>query len=270
MNINILRIRVKRGFFCVSLASLLSLVTLNNNAMAYTASEVKELAEKTVQVSVNAQLGHEEWLGEESELLETIDNLEEKIEFVRWQRQNIAIYQAGIEEKIVALKAKAVAMEIVNLELLPILEMNLKQLKETVDADIPVNISNRRKSLVHVQSILHDYDSGLLNKTRAVLGAVAAEVDLGHQIEVFEDEIVIADQFRRVKVLQVGRVGLYAMTLDHERAFQWDNNSSQWQVVKDGIVDIREGIEIAEGVRLMGFSRLPMNQPVAIAEREKR
>ncbi len=236
-------------------------------SFATSAAEVKGMSEKAVEVGIVSQAAHESWVKEEHRLLEEIEDQENLLEHIQWQRKKLAVYKGDLQEKIAGLQKKAEAMEAVNMKLLPILEENLEKLQMSIDADIPGALTERRKSIHHARMVLNDYDMGLLDKARAVLDAVAREVDLGHQVNVLEDEIEVGGQRRRVKMLQVGRVGLYAMTLDNARAYQWNIADNQWVAIEDDVTSIRDAIDMAEGIRLVGLSKLPVAQPQQQQER---
>lgn len=254
--------RAWQGVLCISLC--LGLIIHYQAAFGANAKEVKKLSENAVEVGIASQQSHEAWIDEEHRLLEEIAELENLLDHIQWQRKKLVVYKGDLEEKIADLQKKAEAMQAVNMKLLPILEKNLEHLQSVVDTDLPSNMTKRRKSLHQATMILNDYDMGLLDKTRAVLDAAAREVDLGHQVNVFEDEIEVEGELRRVKMLQVGRIGLYAMTLDSERAYQWDNASSRWMTIDNETPSINEAIEMAEGIRLVGLSRLPVGPPAQL------
>ncbi len=259
--------RFRQGLVCLGLCA--GLVCMGKQVFAANGSEVQQLSEKAVEVGVESQEIHELWVEEEHRLLEEIEDLEQLLDHIQWQRKKLGVYKSDLEEKIAGLQKKAEAMEAVNMKLLPILEANLAQLQTVVEADIPSNMTERRKSMLQAKAVLTDYDMGLLDKTRAVLDAAAREVDLGHRVNVLEDEIEVSGESRRVKMLQVGRVGLYAMTLDSKKAYQWDSASTQWKAIETDITSIHEAIEMAEGIRLVGLSKLPMAQPETLSGQQQ-
>ncbi len=221
-------------------------------------TEVKKLSEKAVDVGVKSQQSFETWVEEKHRLLAELEDMEAQLEHIGWQRKKLDVYKKDLNEKIAGLQKKSEAMEAVNLKLLPILEANLEKLQELVAADVPANFTERRKSLHHATIVLNDYDLGLLDKARAVLNAVAREVDLGHRVGIFEDEIEVAGARKRVKILQVGRVGLYALTLDGQKAYQWVPKQTVWVPNTEAVASIHEAVEMAEGIRLVGLSKLPI------------
>ncbi len=248
----------KLNLLCTTL--LFGILTVPQISYATSAGEVKDTSKKAIQIGITSQHAHESWVEEEHRLLEEIEDLENLIDHIQWQQKKFAVYKDDLQKKIAELNEKAKAMETVNMQLLPILEENLEKIQANIAEDIPGNLTERHKSIHHARMILNDYDMGLLDKARVVLDAVAREVDLGHQVNVLEDEIEVEDQLRRVKMLQVGRVGLYAMTLDNSRAYQWNPATSQWTII-DAADSIRDAIDMAEGVRLVGLNKLPVTQP---------
>lgn len=256
---------VVQGVLSVMLC--LAILAISQTSQATSATEILKTSEKAVEVGVKAQFDYESWVEQEHRLLEEIEDLENLLDHLHWQRKKLAAYQGDLKKKIEELNKKAEAMEAVNMKLLPVLEKNLARLQAVVEDDIPSNMTERRKSLHHTTMVLSDYDMGLLDMTRAVLDATAREVDLGHHVNVLEDSIDVDGASRRVKMLQVGRVGLYAMTLDSKKAYRWDVAKSIWQPIEDATTSIHDAIEMAEGIRLVGLSKLPVEQPEKRQER---
>ena len=249
----------------VTFTILMMSTTSTDTVFAAKGAEVKKTAEETVEIGISAQTTHEEWVDEQHQLNEEIDSLRKRIEHVQWQRKKQQTYTADIEEKIQNLEVKAAAMEAVNNQLLPILEENMMMLDQHINTDVPFLSTERRQSVIQAKGVLNDYDLSLLDKTRAVLDAAAREVDLGHRVAVSEDDIEIEGTIRRVKMLMVGRVGLYAMTLDAENAFVYDSSTGTWKSIQESSNAVHEAIDMAEGIRLIGLSKLPLPQPVALS-----
>jgi len=227
-----------------------------------TGAEVKQIAEKTVDTRIQTQETVEAWLEEERRLLEEIDAVRGQIRHTAWQRQKTARYRADLEQKVTDLNRRAAEMETISQELLAVLDETLRKLQAHVASDLPFDQAQRRRRLRRVEGVLNDYDANLLSKTRAVFDAAAREVDMGHQVDVRDEEITAAGQLKQVKLLRVGRVGLYALTMDAGSAFIWDDEQKVWRALERGVRDIEEAVETAEGTRIIGLSRLPMEQPV--------
>lgn len=204
------------------------------------------------------------WESEKKQLQGELEKLENHMERTLWQKEKARTYRETLESKISELRRRAAEMETINAELLPVLDETLNRLKSVVDADLPFEQAERHKRLEQVEKTLSDYDAGLLGKTQAIFDALAREVDIGHGIGVAEGEIIIGDETRQVKLLRVGRVGLYALTMDGSGAYVWNREQNTFTALDNGIRAIEEAIQMSEGTRLAGLSSLPMERPERI------
>jgi hypothetical protein len=241
---------------------LVSALLMNPGVSAgETGAEVKRTAEKTVDTRIQTQEAVETWLEEERRLLEEIDAVRGQIRHTAWQRRKTARYRSDLEQKVTDLNRRAAEMETISQELLAVLDETLRNLQAHVASDLPFNRTERRRQLQRVEGILNDYDANLLSKTRVVFDAAAREVDTGHRVDVREEEITVAGQIKQVKLLRIGRVGLYALTMDAGSAYIWDEEQTLWRALERGSRDIEEAVATAEGTRIIGLSRLPMGPP---------
>lgn len=223
------------------------------------AIRVKEDAEQTVGVETETQVIHENWTEEKQALMEEMDEIRARLQRIEWQRQKTETYKATLEKKIRDLKLRASEMETVALELLPVLEDTLEKLSVFIDGDIPFETAERKKRLHQAETVLDDYDMGLLPKTHAVFDALSREVDIGYTVAVREGEIVVDGQARQVKLLRVGRIGLYALTLDTGSAFVWDAGTRRFEALeKSDVHDVLKAVQMAEGTRIIELVRLPV------------
>jgi hypothetical protein len=230
-------------------------------AAAETATQVKLTAERAVAVDAATQQAVEAWEAEKQQLLANIDRTRTRLQNVDWQQRKATDYSATLNRKIEALKLRAAEMEKINVELLPLLNRMLDRLQSFVAADLPWQQTERRRNLAHTRQLLNDYDTGLLPKTRAVLETLAREADLGHTVAVREAEISVDGQPRQVRLLQVGRLGLYALTMDGRQAYAWNGDLRSFRALDEGRRDIGDAMQMAEGTRILALSRLPVGQP---------
>lgn len=225
-------------------------------------TDVMETAGETVIIGSETQKVVETWLAEERELMARIDSVKARLKQTAWQQEKTLVYRETLEAKLASLKERAAEMETVELELLPVLDQSIRHLRTFVETDLPAGRKDRLKKIMQAEQVLDDYDMSLLAKARAVFEAVSQEVDLGYTVDVQEDEIVVDAVPRRVKLLRVGRVGLYALTMDSGKAYVWDTGAGSFVDAGNSIRDIREAMEMVEGQRMIGLSRLPLDRPI--------
>jgi len=252
--------------FFMNMAALALFVLLAGGREAPRAAEpppsvVKQTSERTVATDVETQKAVDAWAAEEKELFEKIDRTERALKRVVWERKKTAEYLETLQDKMAQLREKAEEMKRINAELLPILDQGLEKLSAQVESDLPFEKTRRLQQAADAGQILNDYDAGLLVKTRTLFDAVAREVDFGYSVDIEETEIDIDGRSTRVKVLRVGRVGLYAMSMDNEKAYIWDAGQNRYLPVEDGVREIDQAVQMVERIRIIELTRLPMGRP---------
>lgn len=230
-------------------------------ATGETGTQVKQTAEQAVAVDARTQQAVEKWEDEKQQLLAAIDQTRAHLQTKTWQHSKATDYRETLRRKIAELKRRATAMEKINVELLPLLDKTLEKLQSFVDSDFPWRQTERRQIISQTKQLLNDYDMGLLPKTRAVLEAVAGEMDMGHTVAVQEAEITIEGQPRQVRLLQVGRQGLYALTMDARHGYVWNGEQNDFKSLDKGRKSIENTMQMAEGTRILALSQLPMGRP---------
>ena len=237
------------------------LIPIPTGAVKPSPMVVKETSERTVAIDVKTQRAVDEWAEEEKELLRKIDQNDRVLQRVAWDRDKTAEYLATLEKKTLELKEKALEMEKIRANLLPLLDEALLKLTAFVKDDIPYHKADRLKQLENVAQTLNDYDMGLLSKTQSLFDAVSRETDFGYSVNTAETEIEIDGRPVRVTLLKVGRTGLFALTMDSETAYGWDARKGVYVAMDRFAGAIEEGIEIVQKIRIIELTRLPLGRP---------
>ncbi|MDZ7695841.1 MAG: DUF3450 domain-containing protein [Deltaproteobacteria bacterium] len=227
--------------------------------------KVKETSERAVTTAVETQKLVDQWTVEEERLLEDIEQKERMLERLTWEQKKHSEYLETLESKVVEMREKAAEMERIHAELLPILDEGLERLAAFEETDIPFDKTRRLKRLEDTARALNDYDVGLLAKAQALLDAVIHAVTFGYEVDSEEAEVDIQGRPTRVKLLKVGRLGLYALSMDGEKAYVWIPRENRYVPVPARVRDIDEAIDIVERIRIIELTRLPMGRPDAIS-----
>ncbi len=227
------------------------------------AARVKQTAEKTVNIDAETQQLEEAFASEEQEMLDRIEELSAGLRQTRWQLEKNTRYFRSMKEKIADLNQQAADIEEVESALLPVLDTTLNRLDILVRSGLPMSLDHRLETIARTRRILDDYDAGLPAKTRAVLDTLSREVDWGHTVEVQEQEIETGDGTRQVKLLRVGCLDLFAVTLDNRTGFAWDRSGRRFLPLEKSARNLVQAVEMAEGIRLISLTPLPLDLPPA-------
>lgn len=179
-----------------------------------------------------------------------------------WQAQQLGVYADQLEEiaerqveEKASLERQIEAMRRTEAELLPLMLRMLDTLSRFVDADLPFLQQERRERLDNLSRLMSDPEATLADKYRRVLEAYQIEVDYGRSLGAERAEI----DGRVVDQLRVGRLALYALTLEGDQAWIWDSTLGQWTAADGGVArTIRMGLRMARDTAPAGLLKLPV------------
>jgi hypothetical protein len=205
------------------------------------------------------------WEEERRELLETRHELEQRLELLSFRRRKYEGYIARRRQAIAELEAGIVAQRQIADELEPLLDETLVKTREFAAGDLPFLGDEREKRFCDIADLLDSYDASLAEKLRRVLELLHIEARYGQDVEAYDARLPVSGGEAAVKVLRVGRIGLYYLTLDGTEAGWYNPEAAAWEPLADSFrADVREALRMAMKQRAMDFVTLP----VAAGERQ--
>jgi len=195
-----------------------------------------------------------------------IDDLSEKTERTiaqyHQQRKNVE------EAQQVAMKKLERSIEdasLIERQIVPLMLSMIDGLEKFIDADIPFKLDERRGRVERIKGYLTNANISAAERFRQVLEAYSIESSYGQAIDVFVEELELANGPLTVNILQVGRVGLYYLTTDGEQAGYWDQDEKAWKELDSSHnAGIAHSIRMYEGKEDRNLMRLPIKAPEAI------
>lgn len=106
--------------------------------------------------------------------------------------------------------------------MVPLLVKMTDALEEFIAADQPFRQEARKQKVTDLRALLADPEVGLAEQYRAVYSAWQAEARSGRVIKAERVALPGAARSQLVDLLQIGRLGLYALSLDGSAAWIWD------------------------------------------------
>lgn len=183
-----------------------------------------------------------------------------------WQAQQLTVYADQLEaiaarqaDEKASLERQILAMQRTEAELLPLMLRMLDTLARAVAQDLPFLKAERAERIANLERLMSDPEASLAEKYRRLLEAYQIEVDYGRGLGAERGEV----EGRVVDVLRVGRLALYALTLEGDRAWVYDAESTSWRPVEAGVArSIRQGLRMARDTAPAGLLRLPVSAAV--------
>lgn len=190
------------------------------------------------------------------------------------QRKAVETLKAFNERMRRTLTAQEVAMvklnksieeaSLIERQIVPLMMRMISGLDQFVEADLPFKIKERRARIERIRGYLTNANISAAERFRQVLDAYTTENKYGTSIDVYTDVLNLPGGELTVRVLQVGRTGLYYQTLDGAVSGHWDTASRSWKDLDPSHNEgIAKAIRISQGKESPGLMRLPIGAPSA-------
>ncbi|MBN2232731.1 MAG: DUF3450 domain-containing protein [Deltaproteobacteria bacterium] len=199
------------------------------------------------------------WEEERRELLETRHELEQRLELLRFRCAKYEGYTDRRRQTIAELEAGIAAQRQIADELEPLLDETLAKTRMFAAADLPFLVDERENRFLQIAELLDSYDASLAEKLRRVLEMLHIEARYGQGVEAYDARLPVGGGEAAVKVLRVGRVGLYYLTLDGTAAGWYNPAAGVWEPLSGGSRDaVREALRMAMKQRAVDLVTLPV------------
>lgn len=228
-----------------------------------TADSVQQQARQAVETRRQAQRLVDAWSPQRARLADQAERLQRELVSVRRQRAKTEAYLADQQAKITELQRRLAEIGRIRAGLEPLLDDTLARLEALVAADLPFLPEERSQRLAELRRVLADYDATLSEKARRLLEALAIEARYGSAVSVQEAELPLDGGTRRVRLLRLGRLGLFALDSQGRRAWRYDRARKKFLPLEGFTRQLQQAAEIAQRRRVAGLVELPLGQAPA-------
>ncbi|MCB2187482.1 MAG: DUF3450 domain-containing protein [Deltaproteobacteria bacterium] len=226
---------------------------------APSAAGVRAAAEAAVALRRQAQAARDRFAAERQELLARAVTQEAALARLTQERQKTRAYLADQQSKLAALEHQLAATQRLRQELAPLLDQTLAELQQLVEEDLPFQAAARRQALAETARVLNDYDADPARKTARLFTALQAEARPGSTVETWSGELDLADGPRRVRFLRLGRLELFALSLDGQEAWRQERGSREFRPLEDFHRQLAQAADLAAKLRVAALVEIPLS-----------
>ncbi|MCL1143649.1 DUF3450 domain-containing protein [Shewanella gaetbuli] len=141
----------------------------------------------------------------------------------------------------------------------PLMFKMVDALEQFVQLDLPFNTQVRTERVENLKTLLNTAEVTLAEKYRLILDAYSIEREYGNFVAVNTGKLAIDGKEVLVDFFQLGRVALYAQSLDQKTAWMYDADAKTWNKLEDSYLrDITKGIRIARKQGALDLFALPI------------
>lgn len=251
----------RKLFFVVSLFFiLLYSLPLSQQVIA---APLREQLEKGVSATVTVEKQtadiRQRWQSEERLLVDETHALELELKLLEARSQKLQGYTEQRQLEIAKLNKGLTEMAEIGLHLEPYLDELVDSIKEFKVEDLPFASLERDRRLADLEVSLNSYDVDLPEKLNRVMEVLKIEAGFGRGFEVGEEVLNRGDGETAVRVLRLGRVGLYYLTLDGAHAGYFNRESKNWEELPGAYSEaVKEALRMALKQRAFDLVQLPV------------
>lgn len=184
--------------------------------------------------------------------------------------EQLRLYKAQLESQLATQKARMLEVQsaIERVEetrgaMVPLLVKMVDALEAFVQADQPFDLEARSRRVATLRSLLADPQAGLAEQYRAVYAAWEAEAQAGRVMRAERVNLPGAPRSQLVDLIQVGRLALYAVSLDGADAWQWDAEKSRFEALPTSALPaLKQVLRVAQEQAAPELLSLPGAFPV--------
>ena len=198
-----------------------------------TTTSIETTMEKTIRADVRTQQDVDKHL-------QAIERHEKAIRELRLQLPLLELEKKRLERNVEFLTQKNNAMQKAQADYdraALVIEDDLfrwvADLETVITRDLPFAQTERQKRLTDLKETLHDTDLTVGEKYRRVIEAYGVEADYGLSSEVSTEEVLWGENPTTAHVLRIGRVALYALTIDRKQGAVWSSDQKRFLEMPD-------------------------------------
>lgn len=182
--------------------------------------------------------------------------------------QRLAEWNANLAEQIEQLDQQLDSLATTREELEPLMQQMLVRLEDFVRHDLPFQQQKRLAKIADLKDLLSRVDVSHAEKLRQLLATYRSEVNQGRQLSFSREftHLPEASEAERVTLLRLGRIGLYYLSEDQQRAGVWNAAQARWEALNSRQrAEVAKGLELAEERGLPELLNLPLSVPLRSA-----
>ena len=221
--------------------------------------KIDKTVNETVAVQQKTAALRQAWQVEQRTLADTTHALELEIKLLEARREKLAGYSKQRRSEIARLQAGLAEMTEIGLKLEPFLDDLVDRLEDFKNTDLPFAEAERERRLADLRLALNRYDADLAEKLRRVMEVLKIEAGFGRGFEVSEESLSINGVETTVRMLRLGRVGLYYLSLDGDQAGWFNRATGEWEILPGSYHEaVKEALRMALKQRAFDLVRLPV------------
>jgi small-conductance mechanosensitive channel len=190
--------------------------------------DLKNAVDDAVTTRQETQQQKNQWAEEKAELTRRYRAAQSSVDWLTERRAAETARAEALEQVVAELERRLAEADRLEGSIQDTLMVLQGRLVRSVEQGLPFLADERRQRLDLVAAELARPDVDSAEKLRRLLEALQIEAGFASSIEVYQDEITVADQLMYADILRMGRLALFWRTPDGSRVGHFDQAAGQW------------------------------------------
>ncbi len=226
-----------------------------------TAAKIKQQVTGAIETRRRTQQAEDDWEALRLRLEAEYEALEEANRRLDEQNRSLQERVGAARRSVEDMRSEIQSLRQVSEKLSPYLKQVWTRLKACVDQSLPFDLPRRRRRVARIGRKLDQEDLSIGVRFRELTDALLVEARYGNSVDVGTRRITLDGQPVMVRVLRLGRLALFFLTLDQKTAGTWDPASSSWRVLPEkDTEEVVKAFQIGSRQRSVELLTLPLGR----------
>ncbi|WP_027848740.1 DUF3450 domain-containing protein [Marinospirillum minutulum] len=248
-----------------SLGGALTLVLFSGLLQAQPDASARQVEASSQQLAIKIQQQVEKLDAQRQADFQEWRQVRRELLLLEAYNQRQSQWNQRLQEQITSLEEQLASLDTTREALEPLLQQMAERLGEFIQHDLPFRQDERLFKVKSLSSLLARVDVSHAEKLRQLLTAYRNEVEQGRSLEVSREFLQLGDakEKQRLTLLRVGRIGLYYLSEDEQKAGYWSAEKNTWLALNSSQrQQVVRGLALAEERGLPEFLTLPLSVPL--------
>jgi chromosome segregation ATPase len=227
------------------------------------AGAVQEPVAQTFQLQQQAQAQADAWEAQRVKMVAEVERLQHQQQQLQAEKMLLTRQVDASRADIAELQRAIAESQHLTAQMQPLLQDTVQQLEKQVDHDLPFLAQERQARLQNLNVALADEKLSLGEKFRRVMEALQVEIEYGSNVDVTQRTLQLNGREVLMNQVRIGRLAMFAQSLDGQRSVIYDLASQRWQAVASTYNrEIGRAVEMGLKNRPVDLLTLPIGRVV--------
>jgi len=201
----------------------------------------------------------DKYVNQAQDMLFEYGSVADERESLKAYNDYVAVLVADQQASMKSIQGDIDGVDALRQGVVPLMFKMVDALDQFVELDLPFNKDVRVQRVENLRTLLTSAEVTLAEKYRLILDAYSIERDYGTSLTVKTGKLELDGKEALVDFLNLGRVALYAQSLDGKSAWMFNDETKAWDKLDDSYLrDMTKGIRIARKQTAADLFSLPI------------